>query len=444
MSLLNNRYQLGRVLGEGAYGKVYQARDTQTKTDVAIKAMALANPRIPKVMGEELAAYKALSKEPNCHQYVACLYDYFIESPYVYLVLELMEGDIVDMPKTPDRIVALIHDSLSAVAYIHEKGYAHRDIKTENILVKGSVYKLGDLGMICARVAKSGIASCTIGGTADLMPPELDRELLGMPINLHQGQKADIWALGATLYEVIVGDLPYTQGKNLPKMKQSDVQLLNDEVSYGLISASFINKLINSMIRVDPRERPTAKELLQSFKLEMTQCTLGDGRKIDRPKVANMLDQLGVKHDDDAPLVDLCHSLKDNLKCTIKGQTLSDDMMDYLREMFGVSGNQREVCRQITKIVTDQDAIDKRRVAQVVHQSILQSAKDEMAGREAEMTRLDRVIQNVLELVGDGIDKEYLNDQVVAMRTVVREQRLPASVDLAHYYLHKYHEFILT
>src|SRR5262245_54728394 len=197
-------YELGGQLGTGGMGVVYRATDTRLRREVAIKVSA---ERFSERFEREARAVAALNHPNTCH-----LYDV---GPN-YLVMELVEG-----PTLADRIkqgaipledaLAIARQIADALEAAHEKGITHRDLKPGNIKIKhdGTV-KVLDFGL----AKKSGVSSAltdnsptmtsdqteagVILGTAAYMSPE---QAKGKSVD----QRADIYAFGAVLYEMLTG-----------------------------------------------------------------------------------------------------------------------------------------------------------------------------------------------------------------------------------------------
>ncbi len=215
MSLMNptklGRYDLIRVLGTGAMGLVYEARDPNLGRRVAIKTIRVEN------LSEEAAAKyelrfrtEARSAARLQHPNIVSVYDSGRDGDTAFLVMEFIEGDDLKyhLDKgdryTLKQTLGIMGNLLSALDYAHRHGIVHRDIKPANLLIEpGGRVKLTDFGV--ARIQDSDDATRTQGtmvGTLKYMSPE---QVRGQPIDA----RADLFAAGVVLYQLLTGKRPF-------------------------------------------------------------------------------------------------------------------------------------------------------------------------------------------------------------------------------------------
>ena len=442
-TVIKDRYRLDKKLGSGGYGTVFRALDLTTSTPVALKVMAFMKEGDVAAVNQELAAYHLLSRSPDCNPHIICLLDYIIGDDFVYLVSELMDGDLYDnRPVDPAQVVALIHDCLSGLAFIHEKKLAHLDIKPENILVRGSTYKIGDLGLACSDVKRDGLDECEVAGTWAYVAPELDWKTHQFkPIDIAAAQRSDVWALGATFYAALTGDMPYNDGSNVAGMTQSMVTKFSDTLSYGLASGKAVSEVVNLMLRVDPTERPTARELLAMFDGESKECELHDGTKVKPSEIKGLLDSMKINYSRDASYEELCGLLRKRLQCSIKGLKISDETGKLLKQTFGVEGTLSQACKHIDKMLGEKEKMYRRRITEMLHNALVRSAKYQEDGNTGEMKKLDVIIGEIVSLSSaiGGLDKSYLDDQRETMS--LKASREPVG-SISRNYLAKYDKYV--
>eukprot|EP01102_Stenamoeba_stenopodia_P002402 TRINITY_DN12221_c0_g1_i1.p1 TRINITY_DN12221_c0_g1~~TRINITY_DN12221_c0_g1_i1.p1 ORF type:complete len:853 (-),score=167.69 TRINITY_DN12221_c0_g1_i1:79-2637(-) len=199
------QYQLGEMLGKGAFGTVYRGLNIETGAFVAIKQITtrgLPKGQLGSIMSE-LQLLKEL-KHPNIVQYIA-----LIETrEHVNFVLEYIEGGSLEallkkfgrMPET--LIVRYTQQILSGLQYLHSRNVIHRDIKCGNILItKDGTVKLADFGIATKLSSDAGPDAA---GSPYWMAPEII-ELRGACT------ASDIWSLGCTMIELITGDPPFSE-----------------------------------------------------------------------------------------------------------------------------------------------------------------------------------------------------------------------------------------
>lgn len=213
-------YQTIKLLGRGGMGCVMLARDDKTGLLVAIKSL------LPEVAVTEVSLRRFMREIQ-----VASALDHpnivrFLESGTnngsVYLVTEFVEGS--DAAKLADaqggrlpfrEAIDIVAQSLDALAYAHNKGYIHRDIKESNILVSGDgpnyTAKLTDFGL-AKSFTQSGMSGITMAGdmagTFAYMPPEQIRDFRNVR------PTSDIYAIGMTAYSLLAGDTALDLGPN--------------------------------------------------------------------------------------------------------------------------------------------------------------------------------------------------------------------------------------
>ena len=205
------RYDIIRVLGKGAMGLVYEARDPNLDRRVAIKTIKVEN------LSEEAAAEyearfrtEAHSAARLQHPNIVSVYDSDRHGDMAFLVMEFIQGEDLKHHLDAGRRYSLeetlrmVRDLLSALDYAHRQNIVHRDVKPANLLIEadGRV-KLTDFGV--ARIQDSGEATRTQGtmvGTLKYMSPE---QVQGLPIDA----RADLFAVGVVLYQLLTGKRPF-------------------------------------------------------------------------------------------------------------------------------------------------------------------------------------------------------------------------------------------
>ncbi len=198
--LLDGRYRLGPLLGRGAMSDVFRAIDDVTGGDVAVKIVRSADPEYARRLAQEAQALQRF-ENPG----LVRLLDTGVTGDMAYLVMEFVEGSSLAQtldrgPLSTSATAKLGHSLADALAYVHEQGVVHRDVKPANILigVDASAH-LADFGI--ARLVDSSTLTLagTLLGTATYMAPEqLEDHAVG--------PSADVWSLGIVLLECLTGE----------------------------------------------------------------------------------------------------------------------------------------------------------------------------------------------------------------------------------------------
>jgi eukaryotic-like serine/threonine-protein kinase len=204
--LLADRYRLDALVGAGGFGRVYRGFDTWLERAVAVKV-----PRVdrPVTEGEvDQCRIEARKVARLRHPNIVPVHDVGREGSTCFIVGEWIEGTNLatriseDRPgyRESARIVAEVADALG---HAHGEGYVHRDIKPANILIDphGQAY-LTDFGI--AVVEEDLLRDVTAAGTLPYMAPEQLSEGFG-PVD----HRADLYALGVVLYELLTGRRPF-------------------------------------------------------------------------------------------------------------------------------------------------------------------------------------------------------------------------------------------
>ena len=204
------QFELLGLLGRGGMGAVYVARDKKLDRKVAIKVL-------PPVLADDLGFTERFTREARAmaklnHPHVVTIHDFGEVEGCCYLVLELVEGGNLRerlAGQAPDQVAGILRQAAEGLAYAHERGIVHRDVKPGNILV-------GDDGRV--RLADFGLAKAAVEGAMHSLVPTLTGTLqaLGTPHYAAPEQiegnevdaRADVYALGVVAYEALTGSLP--------------------------------------------------------------------------------------------------------------------------------------------------------------------------------------------------------------------------------------------
>jgi serine/threonine protein kinase len=214
-ALVDGKYRIEKILGEGGMGVVYLARDVHTDTPVVVKSIRFEFADNPEFRARTLAEGRALARID--HPNVVRLNAVVVEPAGLYLVMQFIDGEPLD--KMIERhiesrtampiafVLSIFRMVLRGVGAAHAEGLIHRDLKPANILIrkKDGVAKVTDFGI--AKVeedakAGRGVTKGIIGSISYMAPEQVrgQRDL---------DKRVDIYALGIVLYELVMGRLPF-------------------------------------------------------------------------------------------------------------------------------------------------------------------------------------------------------------------------------------------
>jgi tRNA A-37 threonylcarbamoyl transferase component Bud32 len=205
-------YTLLNKLGRGSFGVIWLAerRTVITSTQVAIKI-----PHTDEIDLEAIRREAQLWVRAAGHPNVLPIIEANIYDDYVIIASEYApDGSLKEWldrhggaAPGVDVAVEMTRGILNGLEHLHAKSIIHRDLKPENILLQGDTPRLADFGI--SRAVRTGSQSATIAGTPAYMAPEAFQG--------KRNEQTDLWAVGAILYELVSGHLPF-QGSDLPSL----------------------------------------------------------------------------------------------------------------------------------------------------------------------------------------------------------------------------------
>lgn len=264
-------YTLGRMLGEGAFGRVYQCTHNETHSMVAVKMVPTNQQGFKEVdLLEETRLQQLCGGHPNIVQ----IFDLFKEKKALYLVQEVVGGgDLfslvikrqsaadaagLDSPFTEAAASKIIVQIVSAIAHCHSRGVMHRDLKPENILCLADdeeQLKLCDFGLACEFEQDKLILKQA--GSVEYAAPEV------LTYGMGYGPPADVWSIGVIVYVLLCGRLPFRGASTKEAVEAVQRMPLEfPDAEWGLVSEEAKGLIRDTMINRDPDARSTAEELL--------------------------------------------------------------------------------------------------------------------------------------------------------------------------------------
>jgi len=284
------RYQVRRLLGQGAQKIVYLAHDARLERDVALAALKTddLNATTLARLQREVCTMARLGDHPH----IVPVYDVGDESGQPYIVSQYMVGGTVeesvrraDGRRLPiDRVLRMADELCSALSYAHEHRVIHRDLKPSNVwLTADGATKLGDFGLAVALDRSRLTLEGEFVGTAAYMAPE---QAWGHPPD----ERSDLYALGAMLYEMVTGRTPF-EG-------ETTVAVLSQHASTPPLAPSWHNAevppeldaLILRLLAKAPKDRPNSAGVVRETLAAIAADAAAPARPTTPP--ANPLDRL--------------------------------------------------------------------------------------------------------------------------------------------------------
>jgi len=255
-SFSDGRYEVKRFLGEGGKKMVYLAHDNLLDRDVAFALI--------KTEGLDVIGMTRINREAQAmgrlgsHPHIVTVFDLGDHDGQPFMVTELMGGgdvegmleDAAEHRLPLEQAVSIASETCRGLEFAHSKGIVHRDLKPGNVWLTGDgVAKIGDFGLAVAsdrsRLTQEGM----MVGTVSYMPPE---QAMGGEVT----QRADLYSLGAMLYEMVTGRPPF--------LGDDSVSIIGQHINTPPVSPTWHNgncprpleALILRLLAKNPEERP--------------------------------------------------------------------------------------------------------------------------------------------------------------------------------------------
>src|SRR5262245_28039877 len=205
-SALAAHYRLEHELGRGGFATVFLAQDLRHDRPVALKVL---HPEVAATLGSERFKQEIRLAARLQHPHILGVYDSGDADGHLWFTMPFVEGESLRQRLDRERQIGLdealriTREAADALEYAHRHGVVHRDIKPENILLSDRHALVGDFG-IARAIGSSGLTQTGVTvGTPAYMSPE---QASGGEVDT----RTDIYALGCVLYEMLVGEAPFS------------------------------------------------------------------------------------------------------------------------------------------------------------------------------------------------------------------------------------------
>ena len=253
---LSPRYLFERLIGRGAFGRVYLATDRELHRQVAIKIAVESSPRLRESFLNEGRSLAALD-----HPNIVPVYDCgTLDDGTIFLVSKFIRnGCLREFRKTHtlsvENKLSIIRDVAVGLQHAHEKMILHRDLKPSNVFLDNNYRAyVGDFGLAISR--GNSAVDCSVAGTPAYMSPE---QILANAE--HLDGRSDVFSLGVILFELLTDSRPF-RGSSLDEIRE---QILSEDPTTRLVESGVDSDLVTLNSRLLARDRAdrfaTAKDV---------------------------------------------------------------------------------------------------------------------------------------------------------------------------------------
>jgi len=292
-------YEVGEMIGEGAFGSIYRATQPSVGREVAIKVVRpeLANdPQFVRRFEVEAQTVARLE-----HPHIVPLYDYWRDPSGAYLVMRYLAGGSAEHRLvqqgawTVEQVGQLVDEIGAALAVAHDAGVLHRDVKPANVLFdeQGNSY-LADFG-IAAEVGSVTVTDLRSAGSPLYVSPEQIRDGVA-------SLSSDIYSFGVLLYELLVGQPPFADSDSVQALLERKVRERVPSISSDRPELpAGVDLVIQTATATDPLQRfPSMAELILAFRsatagLPDVAGSTGGGQAAERPRGAAAQTLIGLE-----------------------------------------------------------------------------------------------------------------------------------------------------
>ncbi|CAO2813546.1 unnamed protein product [Amaranthus hypochondriacus] len=249
-NIIFGKYEMGRLLGQGTFAKVYYGKNIVTSENVAIKVISKQEVKKAGMMEaiEREISVMRLVRHPN----IVEIREVLATKGKIYFIMEYIKGGELFNKISKGRLKEeyarkYFQQLISAIDYCHSRGVSHRDLKPENLLLdEHENLKVSDFGLsaLPEHLRHDGLLHTQCGTPAYIAPEVLTKKG-------YDGAKSDIWSCGVILFALLSGYLPF-QDVNMMKMYR---KIFKAEYEFPPWFPPEAKKLVSKLLVVDPNKR---------------------------------------------------------------------------------------------------------------------------------------------------------------------------------------------
>jgi len=249
-------YERGKFLGKGGFAKCYELRSVTSNEILAGKIVPkslLVKQHQREKMAQEITLHQTLA-----HPYVVKLYNYFEDSNFVFIILELCKRrSLMELHKRRKAITEpetryFMNQILLGVQYLHRQKIIHRDLKLGNIFLNEEMeIKIGDFGL-ATKESYDGERKRTLCGTPNYIAPEVLTKK-------GHSYEVDIWSIGCIMYTLLVGKPPF----ETQTLKDTYKRIRANEYHVPSKVGPLAKLLIRKLLQDNPHHRPNIDTFLR-------------------------------------------------------------------------------------------------------------------------------------------------------------------------------------